>query len=157
MNDVTGRLIAAAVVVLAGAVLVVGFFGNGRYEMRAVGGEAGLLDTRTGAIWQLAEPGKGYSSPPALWNQFAQLSDDRGATADRWWRTLAEVDPVNALVFVFLALAYFLPTFFAFRDQRERRVRIAVLNVLFGWTVVGWYIVLLRSLTRERPSAKTEE
>jgi cytochrome c biogenesis factor len=56
--------------------------------------------------------------------------------------------PVVLFFALFLALllsflAYLVPTFVAFLRGHKHRVLIAVLNVLFGWSLVGWLICLI--------------
>lgn len=47
------------------------------------------------------------------------------------------------MIFLFLlALLYFLPTILASRDGHEIAL-ILPLNLFFGWTVVGWFALLL--------------
>ena len=48
-------------------------------------------------------------------------------------------------IFLLLGLAvYFAPTFIAW--DRKRFFRIALLNILLGWTVIGWIIALVWAL-----------
>lgn len=46
-----------------------------------------------------------------------------------------------------LIVATLLPTFIAFIRRHHNRYAILVLNVLLGWTVVGWAVALVWSLT----------
>lgn len=41
------------------------------------------------------------------------------------------------------ALAYFVPSFIAWKRIRRRFVWLFIVNLLIGWTVVGWMIVLI--------------
>ena len=38
---------------------------------------------------------------------------------------------------------HFLPTFVAVVRQQRHAVLIFVLNILFGWTVIGWLVLLI--------------
>ena len=49
-----------------------------------------------------------------------------------------------------LLLAYFLPTFNALHHRQ--RTAIIVLNVLAGWTVVGWLVALIWALNNDNVS-----
>ena len=42
-----------------------------------------------------------------------------------------------------LAMLYCLPMIIAIRYRHRRRNAIAVLNIFFGWTVVGWVVALM--------------
>ena len=50
---------------------------------------------------------------------------------------------------------YFLPTIIAAIRVHHNGVAIAAVNVLFGWTVLGWCIALIWSLTATRPHKST--
>ena len=43
---------------------------------------------------------------------------------------------------------YFLPSFIAFSRQHKNKIAIFLLNLLLGWTVLGWVGSLVWSVTR---------
>ena len=49
-------------------------------------------------------------------------------------------------------IIYFVPTIFAIVRGTRRSVAIYAFNILLGWTVIGWIIALIWSLT-SRPAA----
>lgn len=49
-------------------------------------------------------------------------------------------EPIVELIYIVL---YFLPTFVAYSKGKKNRSAIAVLNLLTGWTVIGWVIALV--------------
>jgi len=49
------------------------------------------------------------------------------------------------LGFLFIS---FIPSFIAVSRNHPNRVAIVILNILFGWTGLGWIILLIWSLTR---------
>ena len=49
-------------------------------------------------------------------------------------------------MFLMLGL-YFLPAFFACINSHRSPAAVFAANLLFGWTVIGWAIVLVWSLT----------
>ena len=49
--------------------------------------------------------------------------------------------------YVLIAL-YFLPTFIAALTKQKDGVSILVLNLLLGWTVLGWVIALIWSFKK---------
>jgi Superinfection immunity protein len=61
------------------------------------------------------------------------------------------------LVLGILLLGGFLPSVIAFSRRHHNRYAILVLNALLGWTVVGWAVALVWSLTavwhKARPAA----
>jgi len=55
--------------------------------------------------------------------------------------------PIFGLGFVF----YFLPAIVAFARSKRDAVSILVLNVLLGWTMIGWVIALVWALKQDVP------
>lgn len=49
----------------------------------------------------------------------------------------------NILVLVAIVLLYMLPSLIAFGREHPRRQDIAVINILLGWTLIGWIAVFL--------------
>ncbi len=47
-------------------------------------------------------------------------------------------------------LAYFVPTIIAVQDKKQNKTAIIALNVLAGWTFIGWVIALVWALTKEK-------
>ena len=43
---------------------------------------------------------------------------------------------------------YFLPSFIAFSRQHKNKIAIFLLNLLLGWTILGWVGSLVWSVTR---------
>jgi hypothetical protein len=48
------------------------------------------------------------------------------------------------------AAGYFIPTFIAF-DRHHRRAAVLAVNLLFGWTLIGWSVAL--DMARSAPSS----
>ena len=42
--------------------------------------------------------------------------------------------------------AYFIPTIIAFKKERDNRVSILALNLLLGWSLIGWVVSLVWAL-----------
>jgi hypothetical protein len=53
-----------------------------------------------------------------------------------------------------LAVLHFAPTFIAVWRKHPRRIAIFVINLLFGWTIVGWIVALVWSLSPPREPAR---
>jgi hypothetical protein len=56
------------------------------------------------------------------------------------------------LVLLLSFLAYLIPAFIAFLRGHRHRILISVLNVLFGWSLVGWLICLIWACTPRKHS-----
>ncbi len=50
-------------------------------------------------------------------------------------------------------LLYLIPSFVAAARNHDKRVVIFALNLVLGWTVIGWIGALIWSLTRPRKEA----
>lgn len=60
------------------------------------------------------------------------------------------------LGFVFIAVAiylYFIPAIYASRKNRRDTMPILVLNVLLGWTLVGWVVALVWAARDDSPAS----
>ena len=59
-----------------------------------------------------------------------------------------DVNPFGALVgALFIISLYVMPTVLAYTRSHRSFAAIAVLSLLFGWTIIGWVIALIWSLT----------
>ena len=61
--------------------------------------------------------------------------------------------PIFFQFFGFGFLFYFLPTILAFARNKRDTTAILVLNILLGWTVIGWVIALVWALKQDVPVA----
>jgi hypothetical protein len=52
----------------------------------------------------------------------------------------------NILMLLLVVVIYMLPTVIAFGREHPRRQDIAVVNILLGWTLIGWIAVFLWAL-----------
>ena len=52
-----------------------------------------------------------------------------------------------------LAVLHFAPTFVAVWRKHPNRIAIFVINLLFGWTIIGWIVALIWSLSPPREPA----
>jgi len=50
---------------------------------------------------------------------------------------------MEALALLLVGLVYFVPTFVAYKGQKQNRAAILVLNVFLGWTLLGWVGALI--------------
>jgi hypothetical protein len=60
---------------------------------------------------------------------------------------------VQIAVVVALAALYFAPTFVAARHQHPNRIGIFLMNLLLGWTVIGWIASLVWAVSRSTLNA----
>jgi len=54
-------------------------------------------------------------------------------------------------IWIFGVLLYFLPCFIAKIREKRQKNAIMLLNLLLGWTVLGWIAALIWSVIEERP------
>ena len=63
------------------------------------------------------------------------------------WEINMQADAHSAfvwfLIWIAALLINFLPSFVAFAREHESRVLLLVLNIFFGWTGVGWIVLLI--------------
>ncbi len=57
---------------------------------------------------------------------------------------------VTIMVVITVAM-YILPTLLAWKRQSSRRWRITAINLLLGWTVVGWVVSMVMTYAYEPP------
>lgn len=53
------------------------------------------------------------------------------------------MDTFAIILIIIAALFYFLPTWIAMTRNPEHRSAIEFLNLLFGWTILGWIAALI--------------
>jgi len=51
-----------------------------------------------------------------------------------------------AVVALILILIYLLPSFIAVASKKREALAVILLNVLFGWTILGWIVTLVWAL-----------
>lgn len=63
---------------------------------------------------------------------------------------MATYQHIEILFGIFLLLIlYFLPTLIAFSRYKRNVVAILVLNILAGWTFIGWIIAIVWAFTKD--------
>ncbi len=55
---------------------------------------------------------------------------------------------LELLLAVLIFAVYFLPTLIAFLRQHKNKLAIFLLNLLLGWTVLGWVVSLVWSVMK---------
>lgn len=60
--------------------------------------------------------------------------------------------PKGAVMLVVLALLYALPAMLAWKRQSRRRWKITAINLLLGWTVIGWIVAMVMTYAYEPPA-----
>lgn len=76
-----------------------------------------------------------------------------GKFGDSWWGQLGILEWSQSsfrmeLLFIVLAVLYFLPTMVGW--SKRNAGAIFVLNLLLGWTFIGWVVALVWALTYDR-------
>lgn len=59
--------------------------------------------------------------------------------------------PKGGVIIVALVLLYFLPSMLALAGGKRRKWKIIAVNVLAGWTVVGWIASMIMNWAYEAP------
>jgi len=55
---------------------------------------------------------------------------------------------LEMLLVILIFAVYFLPTLIAFLRQHKNKLAIFLLNLLLGWTVLGWAVSLVWSVMK---------
>lgn len=65
--------------------------------------------------------------------------------------------PAKAMImYPILTLLYLLPCMLAWKNGSHRRWKITAINVLLGWTVIGWIAALMMAFAYEPPPEGSE-
>lgn len=65
--------------------------------------------------------------------------------------------PAKALImWVVLAAMYVLPTLLAWKRSSRRRLTITAVNLLLGWTLIGWVVAMVMTFAYEPPPEGSE-
>jgi Superinfection immunity protein len=62
------------------------------------------------------------------------------------WHWSSSSPVLSFLVMVLLSAAYFIPSVVAFLRAHRSKVAILTLNILLGWSVIGWIVALVWAL-----------
>lgn len=60
--------------------------------------------------------------------------------------------PKGGIMIVVLVLLYFLPSMLAWKGGKRRKWKITAVNVLTGWTIIGWIAAMLMTWAYEEPA-----
>ena len=73
------------------------------------------------------------------------------APADTGFRYQGGGVPKGIVMIIALVMVYVLPTLLAWKRQSSRLPKIALINLLFGWTVIGWIVAMVLTFAYEHP------
>lgn len=59
--------------------------------------------------------------------------------------------PKGVVMMIAVALVYVLPSMLAWKRGSRRRWKITAINVLLGWTVIGWIVAMVLTFAYEPP------
>lgn len=62
---------------------------------------------------------------------------------------------LGLLIILSLFFMYFLPSFIAFNRKNPSAPGIFILNLVFGWTFLGWIVALIWALNESTPASVT--
>jgi hypothetical protein len=65
--------------------------------------------------------------------------------------------PKGGVMVVALVLLYFLPSMLAFAGGKRRKWKIVAVNVLAGWTIIGWIVSMIMNWAYEAPAGGDAE
>ena len=61
---------------------------------------------------------------------------------------MRELTSFELMIVILMFAAYFLPTFIAFLRQHRNKIAIFLLNLILGWTALGWVGSLIWSVMK---------
>ena len=64
--------------------------------------------------------------------------------------------PKELIMLVVGGFLYVLPTMLAWKRQRHRRWTITAINLLLGWTIIGWIVAMVMTYAYEPPPDGSE-
>lgn len=59
---------------------------------------------------------------------------------------------VTVILLILIAILYLLPTVIAYARDIPRRQTIAIVNIVFGWTLIGWVAAFIWAMRAETAS-----
>jgi hypothetical protein len=61
------------------------------------------------------------------------------------------------LLFLVLIIVYFLPSWVAFSREKQNLLAIFMVNLIFGWTLLGWGIALVWACLKDEAKVIVKE
>lgn len=61
----------------------------------------------------------------------------------------------NVVAVIFLVV-YYLPIIIAIKRRHQNIIGLGILNFFFGWTVIGWFVALIWSVSHNESPTKEE-
>ena len=55
-----------------------------------------------------------------------------------------------SMEFVLFLFIYFIPTLLALGSKKDNFFAIMLLNLLLGWTLIGWFVALIWAATKDK-------
>ena len=55
--------------------------------------------------------------------------------------------------FILLILLYFLPSIVAYNNRKENLTSIVILNVLLGWSFIGWVVAIVWAVSKNKTTS----
>ena len=75
----------------------------------------------------------------------------------RTWSYYNQSPVTVSLIFLFFSLINLLPSIVAFVRKHRSKWSIFIINILLGWTIIGWIITLVWSLSYAGENHQTEQ
>ena len=64
---------------------------------------------------------------------------------------MSDNGPVSPVLIIVLVVVYFIPAIVAIAGRHRLWLLITLIDLLFGWTVVGWFTALALLLATSKP------
>lgn len=60
------------------------------------------------------------------------------------------MDTLAVFLSLFFLAIYLLPSMIAYSNNKYNKGTILLINILIGWSIIGWFIALFMSISRNR-------
>jgi len=67
------------------------------------------------------------------------------------------IDEKTFFIIIFIFIIYFTPSFISYHRKHSKAVAIRVLNILAGWTFIGWVIAAVWAYTEDNRIKKIKK
>jgi hypothetical protein len=64
---------------------------------------------------------------------------------------MVQLDFTTVVVLLTITFFYLIPTLLAWGRRHRNALAITAVNLIFGWSIIGWGVALVWSLTRSAP------
>jgi hypothetical protein len=87
----------------------------------------------------------GYEDLKRLYESKTNVQNSKSSNSDSFWTSFSFI---FFTILLFLGAIFFLPSIIAFNREHRNRWVILVINIVFGFTLLGWLVALIWSLNK---------